>query len=82
MDRLEILEKVKGIIAEELGVEKDELTEKTSYIDDLNADSLDTVEILMELESVFEISIPDEDVPNIRTIGDTVDYVYKKRMKE
>jgi acyl carrier protein len=69
------VEKVKEIIANQLGVEEDELTLESSFADDLNADSLDLVELLVALEEEYDISIPDEDISGLQTVGDVVDYI-------
>ena len=71
----EIEEKVYQIVSEQMGIDKSELARDTSFVDDLNADSLDTVELVMEFEDEFEMSIPDEEAEKIRTIGQTVDYI-------
>ena len=78
MDRAEILEKVQGIIVDKLGVEPSEVTESANFTNDLGADSLDTVELLMEFEKVFGIKIPDEETSSIATIKDAVDKVAEK----
>ena len=78
MDRAEILEKVKGIIVDKLGVEPSEVTETANFTNDLGADSLDTVELLMEFEKVFGIKIPDEETSSIATVKDAVDKVAEK----
>ncbi|HTS57170.1 MAG TPA: acyl carrier protein [Terriglobales bacterium] len=70
-------EKVKQIIVEQLGVDEGEVTQNASFVDDLGADSLDTVELVMAFEEAFEIEIPDEDAEKIRTVQDAVDYVSK-----
>jgi acyl carrier protein len=70
-------EKVKQIIVEQLGVDEGEVTANASFVDDLGADSLDTVELVMAFEEAFEIEIPDEDAEKIRTVQDAVDYVGK-----
>lgn len=75
MEREEILEKVTEVIVDQLNVERDDVTEEASFIDDLGADSLDLVELVMALEAEFGMSIPDEDVESIRTVGDAVAYV-------
>ncbi len=75
MEREEILEKVTEVIVDQLNVERDDVTEEASFIDDLGADSLDLVELVMALESEFGISIPDEDVESIKSVGDVVAYV-------
>jgi len=68
-------EKVKEITMEQLGVEGDQVTEDASFIDDLGADSLDTVELVMALEEHFDIEIPDEEAEKIRTVADAVKYL-------
>jgi len=71
-------EKVKQIIVEQLGVDEAEVTPTASFIDDLGADSLDTVELVMEFEKTFNLSIPDEDAEKISTVGDAVRYISGK----
>ena len=71
----EIFEKVKGIIVEQLGVAETAVTMEASFIDDLGADSLDIVELIMALEEEFDTEIPDSDAEKISTIGDVVDYI-------
>ncbi len=78
MNAQEIEAKVKEIIVEQLGVEEDEVTPEASFIDDLGADSLDTVELVMAFEEAFDIEIPDEDAEKIATVKDAVDYVTSK----
>jgi acyl carrier protein len=70
-------EKVKQIIVEQLGVDEGEVTPSASFVDDLGADSLDTVELVMAFEEAFDIEIPDEDAEKIRTVSDAVDYIGK-----
>jgi acyl carrier protein len=70
-------EKVKQIIVEQLGVDEAEVTSNASFVDDLGADSLDTVELVMAFEEAFDIEIPDEDAEKIRTVQDAVDYISK-----
>ena len=70
-----ILEKVIDIVAEELAVDSDEITENSSFIEDLGADSLDVVELVMAFEEEFDVEIPDEDAENIRTVDDAVSYL-------
>jgi acyl carrier protein len=72
-----IEEKVIDIISEQMGVDKSEITRETSFINDLNADSLDTVELVMEFEDEFDMSIPDEEAEKIQTVGAAIDYVAK-----
>lgn len=71
----EIAEKVKGIIIDKLGVEESEVTPEASFTNDLGADSLDTVELIMEFEKEFNISIPDEQAEKISTVGDSIAYL-------
>jgi acyl carrier protein len=71
----EITEKVKQIISEQLGVEEGEVTSSASFVDDLGADSLDTVELVMALEEEFETEIPDEEAEKITTVQQAVDYI-------
>ncbi|MDP8289725.1 MAG: acyl carrier protein [Candidatus Susulua stagnicola] len=75
-------EKVKGIISEQLGVKKEEIKPESSFIDDLGADSLDTVEVVMALEEEFGIEIPDEDAEKITTVGDASKYIEDKMGKK
>lgn len=74
----EVEEKVKSIIAEQLGVKPDEVTPQASFIDDLGADSLDTVELIMALEEEFNIEIPDEDAEKMSCVGDATKYITEK----
>lgn len=71
----EVQERVKAIIVDKLGVEESEVTEAASFTNDLGADSLDTVELIMEFEKEFNISIPDDQAEKISTVGDAVSYV-------
>ncbi len=71
----QVEEKVKQIIVEQLGVDEAEVTSNASFVDDLGADSLDTVELVMAFEEAFDIEIPDEDAEKIRTVQDAVDYI-------
>ncbi len=71
-------DRVSAIIVEQLGVTKDELTPQASFIDDLGADSLDIVELVMAMEEEFDIEIPDDDAEKIQTIQDVVSYVKRK----
>ena len=73
-----IAERVKKIVVEHLGVEPDKVVEGASFIDDLGADSLDIVELVMEFEKEFNIDIPDEDAEKLRTVGDAVAYLNTK----
>ena len=70
-------EKVKQIVVEQLGVDEAEVTPTASFADDLGADSLDQVELVMAFEEAFEIEIPDEDAEKIRTVQDAIDYIQK-----
>ena len=72
-----VADKVKSIIVEQLGVDEEEVTPDASFVDDLGADSLDTVELVMAFEEAFDIEIPDEDAEKIRTVADAVDYIQK-----
>ena len=73
----EVKDKVTKIVSEQMGVEKSEITMETSFVNDLNADSLDTVELVMEFEDEFELSIPDEEAEKIQTVGAAVEYIIK-----
>ena len=75
MDPKEIEQKVIDIVAEQMGVDKGEISKDTHFINDLNADSLDTVELVMEFEDEFETSIPDEEAEKIQTVGQAIDYI-------
>lgn len=75
MSSEEIFEKVKGVIVEQLGVAEGNITMKASFIDDLGADSLDIVELIMALEEEFDIEIPDSDEEKVVTVGDVVEYI-------
>lgn len=74
---MEVEQKVKEIICEQLSVEESEVVRDASFIETLNADSLDIVELIMAFEEAFEIEIPDDDAEKIRTVGDAVDYITK-----
>tara|TARA_Y100001934_G_scaffold230002_1_gene277326 strand:+ start:103 stop:339 length:237 start_codon:yes stop_codon:yes gene_type:complete len=73
----EIASKVKEIIVDKLGVDESEVTPEASFTNDLGADSLDTVELIMEFEKEFNISIPDEEAENIATVGQAIDFLEK-----
>ena len=75
MDENEIQEKVISIVAEQMGVDKGEINRETNFVNDLNADSLDTVELVMEFEDEFETSIPDEEAEKIQTVGQAIEYI-------
>jgi len=70
-----IEKRVVEIISEQMGADKAEITKETSFINDLNADSLDTVELVMEFEDEFDLSIPDEEAEKIQTVGAAIDYI-------
>ncbi|MBN2582146.1 MAG: acyl carrier protein [Planctomycetes bacterium] len=70
-----IEERVTSIVAEQMGVDKSQIIPETSFVNDLGADSLDVVELVMELEDEFDISISDEDAEKIQTVGQAVDYI-------
>ena len=75
-------DKVRSIIAEQLGVKPEEVTAAASFIDDLGADSLDTVELVMALEEEFGIEIPDEEAEKMATVGDAVKYIEEKAVQK
>lgn len=75
MDEKEIETKVIDIVAEQMGVDKAEVSRDTHFINDLNADSLDTVELVMEFEDEFETSIPDQEAEKIQTVGQAIEYI-------
>ncbi len=77
----EIEEKIIEIVSEQMGVDKSEITRETSFVNDLNADSLDTVELVMEFEDEFELSIPDEEAEKIQTVGQAIDYIKEHTKK-
>ena len=75
---MDVEAKVKEIIVEQLGVDEGQVSPEASFIDDLGADSLDTVELVMAFEDKFEIEIPDEDAEKMRTVGDAIEYLKEK----
>jgi acyl carrier protein len=75
--REEIEQKIIAIVAEQMGVDKAEITRDTSFVNDLNADSLDIVELVMEFEDEFELTIPDDEAEKIQTVGQAVDHIFK-----
>jgi len=74
-------DKIKQIIADQLGVKKEEVTDTAKFVDDLGADSLDTVELVMALEEEFGVEIPDEDAEKLTTVGDALRYIEEKSSK-
>jgi acyl carrier protein len=74
-----VKERVIDIVAEQLGVSKDQVTPETSFVNDLGADSLDTVELVMELEEEFDINIPDDAAEKIQTVGQAIEYIEKSQ---
>jgi acyl carrier protein len=77
MDIKQLEEKVKDIIVEELGVDREKLTPEASFMEDLGADSLDTVELVMAFEKEFDIDIPDEEAEKLRTVGQAMKYLHE-----
>ena len=75
-DDKEIEQKVFSIVSEQMGVDQATLTRDTSFVNDLNADSLDTVELVMEFEDEFEMSIPDEEAEKIQTVGQAIEFIF------
>lgn len=82
MEREELLKKMKAIVADKLSISEDQVTEEASFIDDLGADSLDTVELVMALEDEFNMDIPDEEAEKLTTIGKAMDYVLARLSKK
>jgi acyl carrier protein len=78
----EIKESVIQIVCDQMGVSRDKVTLETSFVNDLGADSLDTVELVMEFEDEFELTIPDEDAEKIQTVGDAIKYIEQKTGKK
>ena len=74
-----MLDKIKSIVVDQLGVDEDQVTEDASFVDDLGADSLDTVELIMAFEEEFDIEIPDEDAQKIKTVKDVMKYIEAKQ---
>lgn len=75
---MDIADRVKEIVVEQLGVEAEEVTENASFVDDLGADSLDIVELVMAFEEEFDLEIPDEDAEKIQTVGAAIEYIKSK----
>lgn len=76
---MSIADKVKSIIVEQLGAEEEEVTMEASFVDNLGADSLDIVELVMALEEEFDLEIPDEDAEKIRTVGEAIQYIQNRQ---
>ena len=74
-----MLDKIKSIVVDQLGVDEDQVTEDASFVDDLGADSLDTVELIMAFEEEFDVEIPDEDAQKIKTVKDVMEYIEAKQ---
>ena len=79
MTPAEIEQKVSEIVCKQLNVPKEKVSRTTSFVNDLGADSLDTVELVMEIEDAFDLSIPDQDAEKIQTVGDVISYIEKKQ---
>jgi acyl carrier protein len=77
----EVEEKVIQLVSEQLSADKSEITRNTSFTNDLNADSLDTVELVMELEDQFDMTIPDEEAEKLKTVGEVIDYIMAQLSK-
>jgi acyl carrier protein len=80
--REEIQESVVQIVCDQMGVSRDKVTPETSFVNDLGADSLDTVELVMEFEDEFDLTIPDEDAEKIQTVGDAIKYIEEKSVEK
>ena len=74
-----MLDKIKSIVVDQLGVDESQVTEDASFVDDLGADSLDTVELIMAFEEEFDIEIPDEDAQKIKKVKDVIEYIESKQ---
>jgi acyl carrier protein len=79
MSDQEIMDKIKTIVVDILGVEEDSIKPEASFIDDLGADSIDTVELVMALEQNFDLEIPDGEAEKIKTVGDAIDYIKENK---
>jgi len=75
MNKEELFAKIKSIVADKLSISEDQITEEASFIDDLGADSLDTVELVMALEDEFDLDIPDDEAEKLSTVGKAIEYV-------
>jgi acyl carrier protein len=75
MEREELLKKIKSIVSDKLSISEEQITEEASFLDDLGADSLDTVELVMALEDEFNMDIPDEEAEKLNTVGKAIDYI-------
>ena len=75
---MSVEDKVTGIVSEQLSIPREEVSRESSFVDDLKADSLDVVELVMEFEDEFDVTIPDDDYEKIRTVGDAVDYIEER----
>lgn len=75
--KMEVIDRVKKIIIDQLGIDASKITEESSFVDDLGADSLDIVELIMAFEEEFDVEIPDEDAEKIKTVGDATKYLNK-----
>ena len=82
MTEHEVESKVMDIVAEQLSVDRSQLARETSFVNDLNADSLDTVELVMEFEDAFETSIPDDKAEQIKTVGEAIDFIMQAQNSE
>lgn len=80
VDEADVMERVKKVTAEKLGVPLEAVVPEASFTNELGADSLDTVELMMDMETEFDIEIPDEEASRMRTVADVVDYIIQKRM--
>ncbi|MDT7903831.1 MAG: acyl carrier protein [Candidatus Caldipriscus sp.] len=79
MSREEILAKIRDIVVEELGVSAEKVTEEARFIEDLGADSIGVMELVMKMEEAFDVQIPDQDIEKIRTVKDAIDYILSKK---